>query len=238
MQTVERLTVAAITPFTTLDWPGKLCATLFVPECPWACPYCHNAKTLRGLQVRGWEDIETFLYKRRGLLDGVVFSGGEPSLYDSVDDAMRIVKDMGFGVAMHTGGSLPNALNRLLSNRLLDWVGIDYKAPLAIYDEVTGDLSSGDSVIKSLQLLREYGNEFEVRSTVGDAISNNNAIMQMARELAGIGIRDWVLQQCRDGDGIGGYRNSPAKSLLVQWAAEVQAITGIRCRVRTEDDPV
>jgi len=231
-----KLPVVAITPVTTLDWPGKICATFFVAQCPWSCSYCHNTKSLSGLAVKDVSEIEAFLKKRRNLLDGIVFSGGEPTLCPELPDAMRYVKAMGYGVALHTGGPFPDRLAQLFLDNLVDWVGLDYKAPLNLYEAVTGDPTSSTSILESIKLIRESGVDYEVRTTVGSQIASADIILQMARELSSLGVRDWRLQQCRTGDGTKGFANSPPREVLNLWAEYARNLIGITTRIRTEYD--
>ena len=130
--------VAGMTPLTTIDFPGRLAAVLFLQGCPWRCSYCHNPELLpaRGAGGLDWDAVQDFLGRRRGLLDGVVFSGGEPTSQARLPDAIARVKAIGFQVGLHTGGMYPARLQRLLP--LLDWVGLDIKGPAAHHDAITG----------------------------------------------------------------------------------------------------
>ena len=100
------LRVAAITPFTTIDFPGRLSAVVFVQGCPWRCVYCHNdwMQSRAHAPESSWDEVMKLLSRRKGLLDGVVFSGGEPTVDHALPEAMRTVKSMGFEVGLHTGG--------------------------------------------------------------------------------------------------------------------------------------
>ena len=123
------LRIAAVTPFTSSDFPGKLSAVVFLRGCPWRCAYCHNRwmRTRRAEESDPkWEDVEALLKKRRGLLDGVVFSGGEPCMDPALPAAVRLVKDLGYAVGLHTSGAYPRHLKDCVN--LLDWVGLDVKA--------------------------------------------------------------------------------------------------------------
>lgn len=109
----EELRVAAVTPFTTIDFPGKLSAVVFVQGCPWRCGYCQNAWMQPRELAEGhetWQRVTALLSKRRGLLDGVVFSGGEPTVDPALPAAVRVVKERyAMAVGLHTGGGLPKA---------------------------------------------------------------------------------------------------------------------------------
>ena len=125
------LQVGGLTPFTSIDYPGQLAAVVFVQGCPWRCGYCHNPH----LQPRGqpagprWGEVLAFLRQRAGLLDAVVFSGGEPTLDPALPQAIAEVRALGFKVGLHSAGIYPQRLQAVLP--LVDWVGLDIKAPLA-----------------------------------------------------------------------------------------------------------
>ena len=117
------LRVGGLTPLSTTDWPGMLAAVVFCQGCPWRCGYCHNPDLIpaRGDHEIPWEDVLAFLRRRQGLLDGVVFSGGEPTAQAGLADAMREVRALGFKIGLHTGGMYPQRLAAVLP--LVDWVG-------------------------------------------------------------------------------------------------------------------
>ena len=102
----QALRVGGLTPLSATDWPGQLSAVVFCQGCPWRCSYCHNPHLLafRGAGEISWQDVLAFLGRRAGLLDAVVFSGGEPLAQHALADAMRAVKRMGFGVEVVTVG--------------------------------------------------------------------------------------------------------------------------------------
>lgn len=189
--------VGGITPLSTIDWPERLAAVLFVRGCPWRCPYCHNPEFQ---QVRGdrypWEHVRTFLAERRGLLDGVVFSGGEPTLHPGLVDAVREVRSMGFGTALHTGGHGTERLRALLDAGLIDWVGFDVKAPFDDYPLITGRADSGNRARRSLQILVESGVPYELRTTVYTPVLDDDRLAIIAHEVGQRGGGNLVLQRC------------------------------------------
>lgn len=124
------LKIGGIQAFSSVDWPGKLVATVFCQGCPWDCPYCHNP-SLRPSQSPELVDeaqLWGLLEARRGLLDAVVFSGGEACRQRELLAAARRVRELGFEVGLHTCGAYPRRLAALLEAQLVDWVGLDYKA--------------------------------------------------------------------------------------------------------------
>jgi len=193
----EALSVGGLTPLSTSDWPGKLAATVFCQGCGWACPYCHNA-ALRtfGAGARPWAEVPAWLETRQGLLEAVVFSGGEPLLQPGLGDAMRQVREFGFEVGLHTSGMDPLALARVLP--LCHWVGLDLKAPQSAYARITGAPGSAGTARESLGLLRKSGVPFELRTTWHPALLSEGELLELAGELAALpgkaGPLLWVLQ--------------------------------------------
>lgn len=217
------LQVGGFTPFSSLDYPGQLAAVVFVQGCPWRCGYCHNPhlQPRSGMPGRApgeagmlWSDLLGWLPQRQGLLDAVVFSGGEPTLDPGLPTAMAQVRALGFKVGLHTAGIYPQPLQDVLP--LLDWVGLDLKAPLAddaAHDHVTGVPGSAAPVRRSLaavlQAHRLRGLAFECRTTAHPALLDDDALCRIADELAAAfadaGVPTdadpmmarWVLQICR-----------------------------------------
>jgi pyruvate formate lyase activating enzyme len=199
----DGLVVGGLQPFTTIDYPGALAAVVFVQGCPWRCGYCHNPH----LQPRvrqaeaagpGWAALQPWLARRVGLIDAVVFSGGEPTLDPALPAAMAEVRALGLKVGLHTAGIYPRRLARVLP--LTDWVGLDVKAPPAddaAYDRVTAVRGSADALRRSLALLVSSGVAHECRSTIHPALHDEAALDAMADALADAGVVHWALQVCR-----------------------------------------
>ena len=193
--------VGGLERLSTCDWPGELVATIFLQGCPWDCPYCHNPHLIpvqgpvEGDGVQEWGKVLGFLASRRGLLDGVVFSGGEPTLQRALPEAMKAVRDLGFRVGLHTGGPYPARLAAVLP--LTDWVGFDVKAPFADYPRVTGAKGSGDKARESLKLLLASGVAHQVRTTVDPGLLDEAAVARMGAELAALGVTRHILQEFR-----------------------------------------
>ena len=191
------LRVGGLTPLSVTDWPGMLTAVVFCQGCPWRCRYCHNADLIppRSEHEIPWEDVLAFLRRRQGLLDGVVFSGGEPTLQAALADAIREVRGLGFKIGLHTGGAYPRHLASLLP--LLDWVGLDAKAPFAGYARITGVDGSGVRALSSLDHLLASGVEHEIRTTVHPALLADTEVLQLARDVSMRGVTRLVVQAFR-----------------------------------------
>ena len=160
---MDMLKIGGFTPLTTTDYPGQIAAVVFCQGCPWHCGYCHNKHLIPAnapTQIT-WTDIRGFLKKRQGLLDAVVFSGGEPTLQSALKSALEETRQLGFKTGLHTAGMYPERLAQLLP--LVDWVGMDIKAPFAKYEHITGVAHSGDNARISAQLLINSGVKHELR---------------------------------------------------------------------------
>jgi pyruvate formate lyase activating enzyme len=151
-----------------IDFPGKVAATVFTQGCNLRCPFCHNGNLwdsrAAGAVAEG--EIFTFLEGRRGLLEGVVVSGGEPTLQPGLADFLRRVRTLGFATKLDTNGFRPKILKKLLEDGLLDFVAMDVKHIPDRYAEACGCPISLPMVRESLQLLRESGLDYELRTTV------------------------------------------------------------------------
>jgi len=196
---MAEIAVGGLTPMTSIDFPGRLAAVLYCQGCPWRCAYCHNPE-LRERYQKGdlpWSQVLAFLQRRRGLLDAVVFSGGEPTLQSGLIDAVHEVKALGFDVGLHTAGPYPERLGRLLP--WLDWVGMDVKAPFQCYEKVIGVSASDSRVRESISRILQSGVAHEFRTTVDLNLLSERDILSLAHTLKDLGVSHYVLQECRYG---------------------------------------
>ncbi len=189
--------IGGLVPLSLTDYPGQLSAVVFCQGCPWRCPYCHNPHLLehRGPAEIAWPAVLAFLERRRGLLDAVVFSGGEPTLHAGLAAAMRAVKNMGFAIGLHTAGIYPRRLGEVLP--LVDWVGMDIKAPFPDYPRITGVAGSGERARASARLILASGVAHEFRTTVQAGLLSHEAVAEVCETLAAMGTRHYALQEYR-----------------------------------------
>ena len=193
----QSLRLGGLTPLTTIDFPGRLAAVVYCQGCPWRCGYCHNPELLDATAPPAlpWERALAFLQSRRGLLDGVVFSGGEPTLQAALPAALAEVRALGLQTALHTGGMYPGRLAALLAQ--LDWVGLDIKALPQRYDAITATPGSGARAWDALEVLLAHGTDHECRTTWHAGLFGVDELMALATALATRGVRHWSLQECR-----------------------------------------
>lgn len=223
------LNVGGIVPFTATDFPGLLAAVVFVQGCPWRCGYCHNPHLQRRTRQSAvaWGDVMAFLKRRVGLIDGVVFSGGEPTADPAIVDAVRAARSLGFKIGLHSGGTYPHRFAQLLP--FLDWVGLDVKAPFEDYARITRVRGSGDAALECLQALMQSGIDYECRTTLHPDLLPEADVSRLVRTLAAMGVKKYVMQVfrkqgCEDdalnSASVAGY---PGESLVAQARASFPA---------------
>jgi len=161
--------IGGITKLSTVDWPGKLTAVVFTRGCNFRCPWCHN-KSLVWPELYGPEipepEMLAYLEKRKSYLDGVVVTGGEPTIQEDLPAFLRKIKNIGLKVKLDTNGSNPNMLEYLLKEGLLDALALDVKAPLEKYPEVTGVSVDTEAVWQSFRLAAASGLPVWFRTTL------------------------------------------------------------------------
>lgn len=193
---MKTIAVGGFTTFTTIDFPDHLAAVVFCQGCAWRCHYCHNKSLLPFKKGSyNWQAVINFLKTRRGLLDAVVFSGGEPTLQKNLLTAISEVRSLGFKIGLHTAGIQPDNFVSLLP--YLDWVGFDIKAHFTDYEKITGIPKSGELALKSAQYLLNSEVTHEFRTTLDTSLLTEEHILSLATYLAKLGVRHYVLQRCR-----------------------------------------
>ena len=192
--------IRGLTKFSLVDYPGMLSCIIFVGRCNFRCPYCHNPYLVlyHESQPRISEnEILDFLEQRRGKLDGVVISGGEPSLYYETAEFAQKVKRMGFSVKLDTNGSHPERIIKMCEDGLIDMLGIDYKAPTYAYNDVTAcdikDIS--DRIHTLIKHVVDKKIPCDIRTTVHKKFHSPKILKEMREELDELGVEDWHLQQ-------------------------------------------
>ena len=209
-------TVAGLVPFTTIDYPGCLAAVVFFKGCPLRCPFCHNPNLQEndGIGEMNWTDVLSFLTTRKGKLDGVVLSGGEPLMQPDIVDLAYAIKTLGFKVGVHTSGVYPEKLHQMLP--YIDWVGLDIKAPWEKYNILCGRPKMVEKVKESLALLLQNRFSFEARTTCDPASLTLEDILEIAKELKIQGVENYALQHYRTYPG---DKHPPELSAINQFFA-------------------
>lgn len=223
------LTVAGTVPFTTIDFPGCLAAVIFFKGCPLRCPFCHNPDLQEvGAGLSTWEEVLAFLSTRTKRLDGVVLSGGEPLMQPHIETAVLDIKKMGFQVAVHTSGVYPKTLEKILP--LIDWVGLDVKAPWDKYDLLSGRKNMADLVKESIRLLIESGISFEIRTTCDPRYLDKSDIERLTDDLKILNVPTYVLQKYRTFDE---DKDPPSDSAINAFFNDALWLDSIRAKFPT-----
>lgn len=174
---------------TLLDFPGKTACTVFTAGCNLRCPFCHNAALVTHVDPDAYmeeDEFFAFLKKRKGLLDGVAITGGEPTLEPDLLDFMRRVRDQGFGVKLDTNGTRPDVLRRVLDEGLADLVAMDIKNSPQKYALTAGVGNFPmERVNESISLLMSGSTPFEFRTTVVDGLHDPEDLAAIGRWIAG-----------------------------------------------------
>ena len=160
--------IGGIQKTSLLDFPHKIAAIVFTQGCNFKCGYCHNSELIDFKQQSNFSesDFLDFLKKRKGKLDGVVITGGEPTLQNGLFDFVSKVKDLGFCVKLDTNGSNPSALEKLFSAGLLDYIAMDIKAPFEKYPLIAGCKINIENIKQSIDLIMTSKIDYEFRTTV------------------------------------------------------------------------
>lgn len=183
------LPIYSITPFTMLDFPERTACIVWFTGCNMRCPYCHNPQIVKGKGRGDINQVMQFLKKRQGLLDGVVLSGGEASIYPGLPDFIRDVRTLKYAIKLDTNGLRPDIIKSYLDTGLLDYVSLDYKAPPEKFYRVTGKRNYNLFSQTLDLLLSQNVVEFDVRTTVHTDLMDEKDVSEIICDLEMRGYR-------------------------------------------------
>jgi len=193
MWSADTLKIARWTTTAGDDWPGRTVLTILLQGCPWSCISCQTPE-LRDPLVPGtvtWLQVRDVISRSRSGLDGVVFSGGEPTRQDGLADAMEQVRALGLPVGLHTSGSYPQHFAAVLS--LADRVVLEIKAPATLYRAITGVGASAHKAFASLRLALDSGVDLQVRTLADRAVVTPEVLVGLRENLKAMGVKDHVV---------------------------------------------
>ncbi|MCX6665574.1 MAG: anaerobic ribonucleoside-triphosphate reductase activating protein [Euryarchaeota archaeon] len=178
-----------------LDYPGCISAIVWTVGCNFRCPFCYNKHLVLGTKEKLFSEDEvfSFLSNRKGLLDGVVISGGEPLLQADIIDFIQKVKALGYLVKVDTNGTNPDKLKELFKKKLLDYVAMDVKAPKGKYPQLTGVKPDVDVIEQSITLIKDKAPMYEFRTTVVPELLKKEDVVEIAKWIKGA--KRYYLQQ-------------------------------------------
>ena len=194
--------ITGVQKLTLLDYPGAVACTLFTGGCNFRCPFCHNALLVDPKRVKEEgelpiQDVMSFLKKRKGVLDGVAITGGEPLLHSDMPEFLRDIKAMGYRIKLDTNGSNPELLKQILDEKLVDRVAMDIKNSPELYGLTVGrDDVDIAAIAKSKDMLLKGETEYEFRTTVVKGIHTKESLAEAAKWIAGA--KEYYLQQFKD----------------------------------------
>ena len=173
---------------TLLDYPSKVAATIFTGGCNFRCPFCHNASLVihaNSQDAITEEVIFSFLSKRRGILDGICITGGEPLLQKDIAEFCRKVKELGLLIKLDTNGSRPAELKALISEGLIDYIAMDVKNSKELYAATSGIDGFPSEVEESVKLIMSCGIPYEFRTTVVKELHSKESIESLCQWISG-----------------------------------------------------
>jgi pyruvate formate lyase activating enzyme len=175
--------IGGLQKFSLIDYPEKICAIVFTQGCNFRCPYCHNPELADPdlyEECMPEEEILAFLEKRKGKLDAVSITGGEPTLQPDLIDFVQEIKAMGYLAKIDTNGSHPEVLKALIEDDLIDYVAMDVKAPLEKYQKITRSKTNSDLIKQSIKLIKKSRIPHEFRTTVVRSQLKENDLIAIA----------------------------------------------------------
>lgn len=183
--------IGGLQPVTLLDYPNKVAAIVFTVGCNMRCPFCYNPNlvlppkmSLENLMPE--ETAKAFLKARKKYLDGVCLTGGEPLMQPDILDFLRWLKDLGYAVKLDTNGLMTEVLAEALARKLVDYVAMDIKGPLAAYKKFAGVDADAAKIEKSIVLIKNSGLDYEFRSTIAKGFHSQDDLEKMFSLLAGV----------------------------------------------------
>ncbi len=189
-----KLKLGGLQETSLLDYPGKICAIVWTAGCNFRCPFCYNPNMVYGnTDIIPIDHVLSFLDKRKGKLDALSITGGEPLLHEDLDLFIREVKNRGFLVKLDTNGTFPHQLKQLLDEKLVDYVSMDVKAPFEKYDQLAGTKVNIDKIKESINLIMESAADYEFKTTVIPGLLEKKDIITIASMLKGA--KRYYLQQ-------------------------------------------
>jgi len=188
--------IAGFQKSSLIDYPAELSAVIFTQGCIFRCVYCHNPELVDPKLFQEpitKEEIFDFLHKRKKQLDGVVITGGEPTIHSDLPEFIRKIKEMGYKVKLDTNGSNPEMIELLIKEKLIDYIAMDIKAPLKKYPKITKVKIDTDKIKKSIKLIMDSNLKYEFRTTIVKSLLSFDDILEIAKSIKGADL--YVLQK-------------------------------------------
>lgn len=182
--------------FSLIDYPGKICAIVFTQGCNFRCSYCHNPELVNPkffLEPIPKKKIFSFLEKRKGKLDAVEITGGEPTLQPDLIDFLKQIKKMDYLLKIDSNGSNPEVIKRAIELKLVDYIAMDVKAPLERYQEITNSNVDTNKIKRTIELIMNSEVDYEFRTTIVKSQLDKDDVLKIAKMINGANL--YVLQK-------------------------------------------
>lgn len=196
--------LSGIQKFTMIDYPGTIACIAFLPGCNFRCGYCHNPEFVLPERIKKMRDsfideslFFTFLEERKGKLEGVVISGGEPTIHTQLPDFIKRIRSYGYKIKLDTNGTNPEMIRKLLEAELIDYIAMDIKSSLDSYEEIIGKKIDTANIKTSVDLIKNSSIEYEFRTTVIKGHHTEKVFRKIGKLLDGAD--QYYLQQFRSG---------------------------------------
>lgn len=235
-----RLGIAGFQELSLLDYPGKLSCIIFMPGCNFRCPFCHNSPLACTTEkdVMSLDKLGAFLDSRKGLLEGVVISGGEPTMNPYLLPLLHYIHDKGFSIKLDTNGYKPEILSRVIASGCMDYIAMDIKGSARLYPTITGTLYINmDTLALSIDQIMHSGIDYEFRTTFIDQFHTEQDVKEMASMIAGA--KAYYLQSFKDRDTVPMHQlSAPSMEKLQNYKKifEAHKIQKVEIRGREDDN--
>jgi pyruvate formate lyase activating enzyme len=218
------MVLGGLQKLTLLDFPGKVACTVFTMGCNFRCGFCHNAPLVLTADTPPYDEeaFFRFLETRKGLLDGVAVTGGEPLLQKDIAQFLARIKSMGFLVKLDTNGAFPQVLRRLVEEKLVDYVAMDVKNTPQKYPQTCGCTVDVDAIKESVAFLKSGTLPFEFRTTAMAETHTEEDFREIGRWLEGT--ERYFIQQFKDsGNLVGEGFTAPTEEMMKKYLQAAQA---------------
>jgi pyruvate formate lyase activating enzyme len=192
------VTIRGLLKTTMIDYPGKMASEVFLGGCNMRCPFCHNIELVKEpgrLDSMSEEEVTSFLRKRRKWVDGLVISGGEPTIHEDLPEFVRKAKNEGFLVKLDTNGTNPGMLENLIKKGLLDCIAMDIKSSPGGYEKASGRKVDIEAIKRSVTLIMGSGLDYEFRTTLVPELHSREDVKEIGKWLKGA--KKYCIQQFR-----------------------------------------
>ena len=189
--------IAGLIPVSMIDWEGKISAIIFLAGCNLRCPYCHNPELINSRTAASvpWDKVKGQLDKKKGWIDGIVITGGEPTTNKDLGPLIDELRSADFEIKLDTNGTKPDVIEDLIKKNVIDYFAVDVKSAFHRYDEACGIVEQTKKVKESIDLIANSGIDHEFRTTVVPGYATSEDIVEIAKYLADRGGSKYVLQQ-------------------------------------------